>query len=55
MTDQPPKRDPREYLGMTWDDINRLQGYGRNLGFAMWQWSAPRFSSYGTDQARYFN
>ena len=55
MTYQPPKNDPRQFLGMTLEDLNRLQGYKRNLGFAMWQWAAPRFSSLGTEQARYFD
>ncbi len=55
MTYQPPKRDPRQFLGMTWEDLNQLQGYKRNLGFAMWQWASPRFSSLGTEQARYFD
>ena len=55
MTYQPPKCDPRQFLGMTHQDLNRLQGYKRNLGFALWQWAAPRFSSLGTEQARYFD
>jgi hypothetical protein len=45
----------RAYLGLSWDQINTLQGYHRNQAMALWQWAAPRFSSFGTDQARYFD
>ena len=44
----------RSCLGMTWDDINRLQGRKRQQAMAIWQWAAPRFSSLGTEQDRYF-
>ena len=44
----------RAYLALNWEQINELQGYHRQQARALWQWAAPRFSSLGTDQARYF-
>ena len=44
----------RAYLALNWEQINNLQGYHRNQALALWQWVAPRFSSLGTDQDRYF-
>ena len=44
----------RAYLGLSWEQINELQGYHRQQARALWQWAAPRFSSLGTDQDRYF-
>ena len=44
----------RAYLALNWDEINQLQGYHRQQARALWQWAAPRFSSLGTDQDRYF-
>ena len=46
----------RQFLGLSWDDITqKLQGRQRQQAMALWQWSAPRYSSLGTEQTRYFN
>ena len=45
----------RAYLTLSYEQIcNELQGYHRQQAMALWQWAAPRFSSLGTDQDRYF-
>lgn len=44
----------KAYLGLSWDQINELQGRQRQQAMALWQWASPRFSSFGTEQDRYF-
>ena len=55
MSFKPATDRHRAYLGLSWEQINNLQGYHRNQAMAIWQWAAPRFSSLGTDQAAYFD
>lgn len=44
-----------QFIGLSYDEINRLPGrMTRNQAMALWQWAAPRFSSLGTAQDRYF-
>jgi hypothetical protein len=55
MAYQQPKQRLERFQGMTWQEItSQLQGNQRNQAIALWQWCAPRFSSYGTAQARYW-
>lgn len=45
----------RAVLGYSWQQATeQLQGNKRNQAMALWHWAAPRFSSLGTDQERYF-
>ena len=55
MAYQEPKQRLNPFLGMDWEQItSQLQGNRRNQALALWQWCAPRYSSLGTAQARYF-
>jgi hypothetical protein len=55
MAYQQPRQRLEPFLGMTWGEITeQLQGNRRNQALALWQWGAPRFSSYGTAQAHYW-
>ena len=48
------QQQARSYLGLNHDQINELQGLKRQQALAIWRWASIRFSSHGTDQARYF-
>jgi hypothetical protein len=49
------KRYALKHRGYSYGEIcERLQGRERQAAMAVWQWSAVRFSSLGTDQDRYF-
>jgi len=55
MTYKPARTRPERFLGDSWEQIiQRYQGIDRQQAMALWQWGAIRFSSHGTDQARYF-
>ena len=53
MTSQ-AKRYALKHSGHSWSQICQLQGRERQAAMAVWQWSAVRFSSLGTDQDHYF-
>lgn len=50
-----PRINPVRFAGYSWQRLTeRFQGNERNQALAIWQWSAVRFSSYGTAQERYY-
>ena len=44
----------KKNLGASWEQILNLKGRERQAALAVWHWASPRFSSLGTEQARYF-
>jgi hypothetical protein len=56
MAYQHPRLRPERFLGLSWEQITTtLRGPERQQALALWQWAAPRYSSLGTAQERYFN
>ena len=55
MAYQSPRINPASLVGYSWQQITQqLQGLKRQQAMALWQWASIHFSSYGTEQERYF-